>query len=49
MLEKICVLAFLLAFCFFNVQAQQLVDSSVTNHPKREFRGVWIATVENID
>jgi uncharacterized lipoprotein YddW (UPF0748 family) len=39
----------LLLLAFLKSNAQQPVDSNVTNHPKREFRGIWVATVENID
>jgi uncharacterized lipoprotein YddW (UPF0748 family) len=39
----------LLLLTFIKSNAQQLADSGVTAHPKREFRGVWVATVENID
>lgn len=39
-----CTLLLVVAFCF-NSNAQQ--DIKIT--PKREFRGVWVATVANID
>jgi len=38
-----------LFFIFLNIQAQTEVKPIVKLEPKREFRGVWIATVVNID
>jgi uncharacterized lipoprotein YddW (UPF0748 family) len=49
MYNKILVLSSLLLCCFLQAGAQAVADSTINAHPKRELRGVWVATVENID
>ena len=48
-LYKYFIFFILLIFIFKNTQAQTDTAQKITLEPKREFRGVWIATVVNID
>ncbi|QQL49782.1 glycoside hydrolase family 10 protein [Mucilaginibacter ginkgonis] len=46
---KFFILSLLLLFSFTTLYAQNNLLTQPELHPKREFRGVWIATVVNID
>jgi uncharacterized lipoprotein YddW (UPF0748 family) len=46
---KVFIWGIILSTCFIQTKAQQSNKLTEQNPPKREFRGVWIATVENID
>ena len=45
------VLIFIVLYAFLSGCSQRVVQQSinVVNVPKREFRGAWIATIDNID
>ncbi len=46
---RIGSLLYLLLFSFLELPAQTIDTTGGNDHPKREMRGVWIATVENMD
>jgi uncharacterized lipoprotein YddW (UPF0748 family) len=48
-IEKLLIYVTILFFFVPTANAQNIADITKSKEPKREFRGVWIATVVNID